>query len=705
MIPQPPRVLPLSYYYPTSNRVEGGNTLYRISNFIIRSRGGKLYAEVYSGSENLSETIASTALTGTLALTSGSKVVVGTGSAFLSELHLGQYILFHDTVGVASYLLVVEVITDDTHFTMSKAAIASVSGKTGYRMPRGFEIDKRRGSLLTGNAMMLDKGNILAVGSGVLNINGAALPGSSLTATRSPKIAIVDSASGNYSVYTLGMATPAAVTLTNVAGGTKNMQPGSYCVVLAPARTATGGYNNPSKVPTAATILAGERIQVTAPAMDTTNGEDAWRAYGTLYATNTLGIASVQNGPFRFIRTVTTAEVSSAGGTFNIEYVDAEISTNELLTFNNDAPQNAEFVSDIAQYPIWISCQGKIPTGTSITSPGPYILPAKPNNIEAVPLGQPPYGLSVSTSPPETIIGCVPALGRLFLLTQASLQVGQTTGQTAVPLTARPFWKSTGFTNPDQLLFANDTLYGYPGSGPTRSSADGEEVVVQKEFAADMQEIISTWIHGQVKVAHDPKNDAICFLHCGDSLNASGYWTTRVLMYGLRQQALIGDVMLSSTTQDMIVSGVATVGNNLDFLAGGRTAAASVSVGWYRFDTGSGSSVAAYLAWAFNGNGMDCQIKALTTTGKITSPTAGIHGAGAEEAISTTILEAGNSGSKSGTVSLTTTTDVTQSQRIPLNVPNLSEWTVRLDTLWSGSGAKDRIDKAECEYAVSTMRR
>lgn len=704
MILQPPREFLIDYYCPTTNRAEG-IAPYRMKNFVIRSRGRKLYAEVYSGSENLSETIASTALTGTLAITSGSKVVTGTGTSFLAELHLGQKILFYDTVTPASYLLVVETITDDTHFTMSKAATASVSGKTGYQMARMFEINKQRGTLLCGNAMMLDKGNILAVGSGVLRLNGAVLPGSSLTASRSPKIAIVDSATGNYSVYTLGMATPAAITITNVAGGTKNMQPGSYCVVLAPAKTATNGYNNPSKVPTAATLAAGERVQVTAPAMDTTNGEDAWRAYGTLYATNTLGIATVQNGPFRFIRTVTTAEVSSAGGTFNLEWVDAEISTNELLTFNNDPPPNAEFVSDIAQYPIWISCQGKIPTGTSISSPGPYILPAKPNNIEAVPLGQPPYGLSVSTSPPETIIGCVPALGRLFLLTQASLQVGQTTGQAAVPLTARPFWKSTGFTNPDQLLFANDTLYGYPGSGPTRSSADGEEVVVQKEFAADMQEIIATWIHGQVMVAHDPKNDAICFIHSADSLNSSGYWTTRVLMYGLRQQALIGDVVLESTTQDMIVSGVATVGSNLDFLAGGRTAAATVSVGTYRFDTGSGVAISSYLAWAFNGNGMDCLIKAVSVTGKLTNPTIGIFGAGATEVISTTVLEAGNSGSKSESVALSTTTDVTQSQRIPLNVPNLSEFTMRIDTNWAGSGAKDRIDKAELEYAISVMRR
>lgn len=704
MIPQPPRDFVIDYYCPTTNRAEGVAP-YRMKNMIIRSRGRKLYAEVYSGSENLSETIASTALTGTLALTNASKVVVGTGTSFLSELHLGQKILFHDNTTPTSYLLVVEVITDDTHFTMSKAATANVSGKTGYQMPRAFEIAKQRGSLLNGNAIQLDKGTILSVGSGVLRLNGSALTGSSLAASRSPKMAVFDPVTGNYSVYTLGMATPAAITITNVAGGTKNMQPGSYCVVLVPGRTATNGYNNPSKVPTAATILAGERIQVTAPAMDTTNGEDCWRAYGTLYSASVAGIATVQNGPFRFIRTITTAEVSSAGGTFNLEWVDAEISTNELLTFNNDAPPNAEFVSDIAQYPIWISCQGKIPTGTSITSPGPYILPAKPNNIEAVPLGQPPYGLSVSTSPPETIIGCVPALGRLFLLTQASLQVGQTTGQAAVPLTARPFWKSCGFTNPDQLDFVNDTLYGYPGSGPTRSSADGEEVIVQKEFAADMQEIITSWVHGQTMVRHDPKNDAMCFFHSADSLNSSGYWTTRVLMFGLRQQALIGDVVLESTTQDMIVSGVATVGDRLELLAGGRTSGGSVSVGTYRFDTGSGSAISSYLAWAFNGNGRDCLIKAASVTGKLTNPTIGIHGAGATQSISTTILEAGNSGSKSGSVSLATTTDVTQSQRVPLNVPNLSEWTIRVNTTWDGTGAKDRIDRAEVEYAVSTMRR
>jgi hypothetical protein len=175
--------------------------------------------EAYGGSQNLSETIPTSALTGTLAITSGSKTVTGTGTAFTTELHLGQFVLFVST-GV-SYLLVVDSITDNTHFIATKTQTASLSGKTGYRLPILFELNKKRGSLIRGNAIEFDKGTILAIGDGTLRLNSVVLPGTSLSlSNRKPKLAIYDSATGNYSVYSLGMTTPAVPTITSVAGGT-----------------------------------------------------------------------------------------------------------------------------------------------------------------------------------------------------------------------------------------------------------------------------------------------------------------------------------------------------------------------------------------------------------------------------------------------------------------------------------------------------
>src|SRR4051812_38130979 len=86
-------------YIPTQARSGDNNALYRMKNCFVRGSGteGGEYIEAYGGSSSLSETIPTSTLTGTLAITSGSSTVVGTGTAFLTELHLGQFVLFIST--------------------------------------------------------------------------------------------------------------------------------------------------------------------------------------------------------------------------------------------------------------------------------------------------------------------------------------------------------------------------------------------------------------------------------------------------------------------------------------------------------------------------------------------------------------------------------------------------------------------------------
>lgn len=180
------------------------------------SRFGKTYAEGYTGNQNLSETIATKTLTGTFAATAGSKTVTGTGTAFLSELHLGQFV-FLPRAGTSPELLVVDKVVTNTSFIASRAAQASHSGKTGYILPVLFPIGTDRGTLVRGNAVQFPKGHYLAVGDGTLRINGTAL-NATLAASRTPRFALYDPATGLYTQDDVGIAKPLSpITLTAVA--------------------------------------------------------------------------------------------------------------------------------------------------------------------------------------------------------------------------------------------------------------------------------------------------------------------------------------------------------------------------------------------------------------------------------------------------------------------------------------------------------
>jgi hypothetical protein len=365
-----------------------------------------------------------------------------------------------------------------------------------------------------------------------------------------------------------------------------------------------------------------------------------------------------------------------------------------LLTFDNDAPPDAEFVQSLAGVPVYISCQG-----AGSTSPGPDIISAKIGNPEAAPLEN-----AVPLSPPQTIIGAVSAQGRVYLMTPGTLQIAQSIPDAPFILT-RPFWKS-GFKNPYCLIFVNGTLYGFTNAGPTRSIADGDEGSEETSFAADVEEITSTWIPGQVLVVHDPKNNAVCFIHSADSLNVNGYWTTRVLMYGLKQNDWIGDVTLEGAANDCIVSGVATVDGYLEFLVGGRFGPSTVTISTNRFDTGgAGATVAGYAAWAFSDSGIEDRDKLIsnpTITAKTTSGLISLYGASATESIPVSNLESGSSPLVQ--VSLTNASSVSISQRVPLKV-RAAVWTARVDFTSPDTGIRDRIDKIVLDVSPIGARR
>ncbi len=688
-------------YFPTAARSGGGaEFIFRQQNLWKRSGAGSGYWEVAAGPQDLSETIATSALTGTLSTTANSTTVAGTGTAFTTELRPGQFFLVVDAAGNRSFLCCVERVVSATSVIVSQAPSASVSGKTGYRLPVIFALDAQRGTALRGVVVRNDRGTLFSVGDGTFRLNGSALSGSSLTLARDPKVSIYDSATGNYANYTLGLPTPTGQSVANVAGGTRGMQAASYSIVITAERAEYPGHGNPG-TRLDFTIAAGERPEITFGSMDTASGQSAWGVWGTRYLDSLGADKNYLNGPWFRINAgsgpdgqVLAADLTA--GKLALEWLDAEIESNRLVTFDNDPPPDAEFVALFNGVPVWVSTNGP-----GDTSPGPFISPAKPSNIEAA-----PAGLSYPTSPPETILGCVSALGRLYLLTTNHLQIAQGTPDERVPVIVRPFWKA-GFKNPYQLVFVNGVLYGNATSGPSRSVADGDEQSAEKDWASALAEFTNTWVTGHVLVAHDPLNDAVCFFHSAYSLNSSGFWTTRVWVYGLSEQEWVADLLLTSTTRDQIVSGVATVGDYLELLMGGRKSDNSVEVKTYRFEGGSGSPVDYYLASNFTDSGAELRPKRLgpsfKVAGKLTSGQLKVYGAGPSQAIPVSDLEAGTNAL--ATLSLSNGSNVTEGAALKANVKNLRQHTVRVSGAWAGSGPRDRIEEVVYEHSVQGARR
>ncbi len=708
------------------------NYIFRGLNQIIRGNGSLVYCENWRGVSDLSETVTATSLTGTVATTNGSATVTGTSTVFTREVVIGQQIL------ISNQLYQVRAIASDTSLTISPAAGATASGLTAKLPHLMVDVDLYRGTLARGNVQRFAQGNLLAVGYGAVRLNGATIPSGGLSADKRLKLAVLDPATGNYSVYKLGMATPTLTTVVAQAGGVKNMQAGTYSVRITPARTATGGSNNPS-AKVEVTIATGEKIKITFPAMDTTAGQDAWNVYGTLFSTG-QGI----QGPWYYVQQITTAYVASAGGDYSVEWNDAEISGNGLLEFDNDPPPDAGFIASLQGYPVLLSCNGTgrklvgtaatsagsgtvtgtstvfqtdlaigqivyidgklytvtaIASNTSITvspaalgtassltiqladtSPGPVVRPSKPNNPEAF-----PADFKVAVNPPENIIGVVEGGGRLFLMTENRLHMATLSGNSTSPVTVRPFWRA-GFKTGQSLIFVNGQLYGYTTNGPTRSIADGDEGIMEHDFASPVASIMANWIAERVKVGVDPKNEAVCFFHANDNTNNSGYYYSTCLMYMLRLGVWSPLIVIESTSANMTVSGVGTVSGKLYL---------TISEKNYEWDSGAGT-ITGYIATPFvdlGENGYDKTVRGMAITAYSSSTISGsVFAAQALEDVPYIALQHG-APSDTVTISFAMGSDVRQSDWKRLNVRRGRLIAARVDFAWSGSGTLARLDE------------
>lgn len=513
--------------------------------------------------------------------------------------------------------------------------------------------------------------------------------GTSMVLTGSPKIALYYSGINKYAIDTLGLPAPTSIpTITSVAGGTHGMIAGDYSLRMVRSRSATNGYGNPGPRTNFSILNDGDFAQVDASAVPMIALQDLWDIYSTQSTVNR------NQGDWDFVRSVPDTE----GNVFPIDYLDFEINRQGTTDYDNDPPPASGFIAVISGAPVGVSCDGKYGA-----SPGPAISPFKPQNIEAA-----PAGWHVKSSPPQDLLGVVNSQARLYFPTNASLQtaVFADTGDPQIaPVTVRSYW-NVGFSNHQQVIFTGKDLIGYPHSGPTRSAADQDGVEGQY-FGDYVAEIIKDWIGPHVMVEHDPDPnvDAICFFHPAHSLNSDGFWTTRVLLWGLRQSAWIGDVLISSTTRDMIVISIAKVGEHLEFLAGGRLSA-SVQIDTFRWNTAAGVPVAYAAAWQLSDGGYENQnktIKALRTTAKLTNGKLRLYGYDSATNIATSDIDGETNYVVE--ISVGTQTDVQTGNREPGTFPNLGVFAMQIAGTYAGSGDADRIDEAYCEYQPTGNRK
>ena len=672
--------------------------IYRGQNLKLRGLAPNLYFETYAGSENLSEPVPSVAITGTISFSPASLTVTGVGTSFLEELHLKQFLQASN-----GEVLVVATITDATHFEMARLPQSTGAGLTAVRCPNLFALDTMRGSLLTGNGSIWDKGTILAVGSGTLYLNGAVLPGESMTATRRPQVALYNAASLNYTVEDIGFDTVPTIANTNItvvnSGGTKNTSPGYYSFKVAYYSSVTSGYGNATP-----TLLSGGTAGYNVTVANSTfdfdfSGDtppskaDSYIIYGSAFAGSSAisAVNAIQGGWFQIGNPVPFT--SLAAGHYVFDYIDTDLST--LVSFDNDTPPDAEMYASLDRYPILISTNGAgVGSGAreATTSPGPYISPIKAENFDAY-----PNTFKVPTERGEVIFGVVGSAGRIFVLTPNTLQAVTPTGVPAFPFTCRPFWKR-GFQGSYNVAFIDDTLYGFTTTGMYRSIAQGDVASESHIFASNVEAQTADWHGGYVFVAHDPKNEEVCFFYSAARKNNAGYWETDIYPYSLRQEAWQMPVVLSDNTRDMVVTGVATVAGHLEFVAGGRRAATTAQYDTWRYDTASGVSVPWFLCWNYMDNGTELvakTIRKMRPKGKFTSATMQLYLVTPDTDVDVTDLENGTNATFE--VALEDSTEVKQYEVFKCRARNGMMWTARLEGTWNGTGAKDAFHELALE--------
>lgn len=623
-----------------------------------------------------------------------------------------------------------------------------VNGGTHYmgfaalRLPQIFNILKKRGVLLTGNAVEFEKGHIIAVGSGELFVNGQPLDGDSLIATNRAQIAIFNPATNDYTVNPLGFdEAPLPCTIDVITGGTKGMSDGdkhSFMIAWwAGVPDGSDGFSNPCDPikykADGTTILKVDgtnnlfEFDFTAPLGGTvpTNakgfiiygslaGKKTTIAQGATVTTSSPNDTLWENGPWYKLREVLFTDLD-VNDKITLEYLDSDPTLGEEVTGNNDPVPDAEYVTLIEGRPAYISCFGKRTTDNDDGSnPGKSVVLSKMANPDAAPAE---WRCKVD----NTILGFIEGAGRWFMMTPSSLPfvvptglLGQSyspTDDLQMPIISRPYW-ITGASNRYNITLVDDDLIGFSGNKIFTSVGNGDENVKKYELGTPVEDITRKWFGTHVFVEEDPKNNQILFFFSAAYKNTQGYWCSIVLPYSKARQAWLPIIPLSETGRDMIVSGVTKIDQRLEFLAGGRVGFASYETSTYRFDgfeEGEETTVTSmpyYLVWQPTDDGLEDMSKVIhwvRLMAKGTSMKVQLHGAKPGEELNIEYMEAGTN--YIAEVDFEDSDKLTRYLLKKMKVKNLANYALRFSGEWDGVGEKDRLDELVVEVGTHGRRR
>jgi hypothetical protein len=223
------------------------------------------------------------------------------------------------------------------------------------------------------------------------------------------------------------------------------------------------------------------------------------------------------------------------------------------------------------------------------------------------------------------------------------------------------------------------------------------------EFASDIRDYIVDWETGHVLVGYCPKNRAVVYFYAAAE-RRSGYWVTIALPFLLDKQVWNPPIILKKTNTDFIVSGVATVGQQLTFLAGGRTSGGSISVGTYVFDGGDSEDKSWYLAWNYTDDGQELNpktIKGMAVTGRFASSSdtkAKVYGVEIDGSFDFTSLAAGTNAQFEYSFGTTSGSIVRKRYRYA-DAGSYPLYTIRMEGVYSTTA--DRLDELAVKVEVN----
>lgn len=398
-----------------------------------------------------------------------------------------------------------------------------------------------------------------------------------------------------------------------------------------------------------------------------------------------------------------------SGDLFRFDCLDEELY--EEYFGDDYAPPDSEFITKLEDRPLLLSCYGKrTSTSDKGSNPGPLTSLSKFDN----PDGFPPEWTAGGE---HNIIGYFEGSGRIFLMTPASLDFVVPTGaigQSArggldaeLAMIWRAYWK-TGAANRYSILLDDTTLYGRSGGKFFRSIGNGDENVRAYDFGAVVEDVTRDFNDGFTYTVRNPKDGQVCFVRSAAYKNSSGYWVSEIWPFSVWSDAWLPKVVLSSTTRDQIVCGVATIDERFEYLVGGRVAGGTYEVETKRFGDGAASgNIDWFVVWQPSDDGMENvskRIHSIRPTGRFTSMNVQVHGARPGEHISISNIEDGDGTDTaayfSGNIGFTDSTEVKRYMQKQVRISNLATYALRIGGRWAATNPnKDRLEELVIEVS------